>query len=81
MPGSTLEQQRNRTLPEICMHVHMATTGASDPYDEYHNDIELLQWALEEWREGPAFKARFDDAVKNLIKVTVEEAQRLNPGY
>jgi hypothetical protein len=66
----------------ICLDVHMANTGSSDPMskEEYGKAIDALRERLLIWTENPikSFSA-FDDAVKNLITTTILEVSSLNP--
>lgn len=65
-----------RTLPEICMEVHMHTTGSSDLLtDEQHK--EALNYLAERQRSWTTHKGStlFDMAVLNLVTATINEAE------
>lgn len=70
------DQTKFRSLLDICLDVHMHTRGSSDELSphEYEYDRETLAIALNNWREEHPTAKLFDDAVKNLIQVTLNEA-------
>lgn len=71
------DETKFRNLLEICLDVHMYTTGSSDDLspDEYEYDKQTLAIALNNWREEIPRSKAFDDAVKALIQATLNEAQ------
>jgi len=87
MPREARERQGNfyedhpnvhRTLPAICVDVHMISCGSADYSDDgkqYEYDKETLQIALDNWQESIPSNKMFDDAVKNLIEVTLKESR------
>jgi hypothetical protein len=61
-------------LPEICLIVHMYNTGSGPiSLEEYEEYRETLQIAVDNWKEERAENKLFDDAVLNLINVTLKE--------
>lgn len=75
-PGNT----NMRTLPEVCMMLHMHHTGASDVLsDEHYRDgVNYLRTRVESWaaaQNGGRWMA-FDAAVFNLCAATLAEADR-----
>lgn len=71
-----------KSLLELCLNIHMHHTGASHPLPEYDKDVRVLVSRLENWQ--PNLHARstvFDNAVKELIKATLNEVaeyERIN---
>lgn len=67
-----------RTLPEICMLLHMHHTGASDVLSDehYQSGVDYLRERTRSWKA--ALNSRrwlaFDAAVFNLCAVTLAEA-------
>lgn len=77
MPHSARVLQGDATLPEICMDLHMAVTGSCDRPDEAMAEMAtILMTALEDWEPGLDKYGAFDDAMKNLVTVTVQEYRR-----
>jgi hypothetical protein len=64
-------------LPEICLYVHMYSTGSGPDLgeEEYNYWKETLQIALDNWKEERLDDKLFDDAVKNLIQATLDETK------
>jgi hypothetical protein len=67
-----------RTLPEICMMLHMHHTGSSDVLsDEYYREgVDYLRRRTESWQpamNGDRWLA-FDAAVFNLCAATLADA-------
>lgn len=62
-------------LLNICLELHMSNTGSSDVigFTKKIFLVTILEQALEEWKEGPTSSKPFDDAVKNLIEITIKE--------
>lgn len=80
MPQATRERQGDRSLLDICLEVHAATTGAGDlDPASYISDIHLLRDALLQWEGAPPQTKEFDAAVKQLIEVTIKEAEKNHP--
>jgi hypothetical protein len=70
-----------RTLPEICQSVHMMSSGAADcPPDDYARETCYLRAALAAWNENESIPLTkdYDEAVRNLARVTLSEAERAN---
>lgn len=58
----------------MCLNLHMSNTGSSDPLNEdvYKFYLENLLQTLYEWRDY-SHHTLFDNAVKELVKATLEE--------
>lgn len=67
---------REHTLPEICMALHMALSGAGDPWDDEAERVaaRYLRIRVARWRPsaGPLWR-EFDQCVKKLCEATVAE--------
>ena len=63
-------------LFSICLRMHMNNTGSSDPLSKEEKSYcySVLTTALIHWEESHKFSKLFDDAVKNLIEVTLVES-------
>lgn len=70
------DQTKFRSLLDICLDVHMHSSGSSDELSphEYEYDKKTLQIALDHWEEQIPQCELFDGAVKNLIQATLNEA-------
>lgn len=69
-----------RTLPEICMALHMRHTGADETLtdEQYVEAIGYLQNRTQNWRaivNGPSWYC-FDTVVLSLCLVTLDESSR-----
>ena len=69
-----------RTLPEICMALHMRHTGADESLSDaqYEEAVGYLRGRTERWSpiaNGPAWYC-FDTAVLSLCLVTLDEAAK-----
>lgn len=75
MPKQTRERQGDRSLLDICLCVHMGTTGSADPEPKEY--VEILEDALKNW-EPNTFSSSwgFDEAVRHLIWTTLCERRR-----
>lgn len=63
-----------RSLMDVCLDLHMWNNGSGDPWATNRQEcLLILQTALEYWTEGTNSAKEFDDAVKNLIQVTLDE--------
>lgn len=68
------ERQNGRNLLSICLDVHMTSTGAYERSVKDNNeDVEILYEALDIWEENTKFTEKFDEVVKSLIEITLEE--------
>lgn len=70
------ERQDGRTLLDIALCLHGINTGSSESFDSdriRRESIEILQEALVCWTPGLGGSEKFDNAVKNLIEVVLEE--------
>jgi hypothetical protein len=80
MPKEARERQDNFTewhsLLDICLMVHQYSCGTSDEFlpEKYEYHKETLAIALNHWEESIPQCQKFDDAVKNLIYATLDEA-------
>lgn len=64
-----------RSILDCCLDVHMTTTGASErTLTEQSNDLDVLEHTLAKWRAGHKNAVNFDNAVRQLIVATLEEA-------
>ena len=63
------------SLLGICLEVHASITGSSDPLsiERIFRNANILDLAIKHWEESPSFSKKFDDAVKSVIKATLEE--------
>jgi hypothetical protein len=63
----------NRSVLDICLDVHMCTTGAYPRHkQEQEDDIDCLEEVLENWTDS-IHAPKFDNAVRKLIQVTLDE--------
>jgi hypothetical protein len=71
-----IEYLRKHTLPEICMYMHIALSGAGEPWDpwEYRAAVKYLRLRLLRWSPsvGPLWR-EFDECVRRLVEATVSE--------
>ena len=80
MPKEARERQGISTewhsLLDICLMVHMHSEGSSDELtpEQYEYHKETLATALNHWEPSHPRSKKFDDAVRNLIQVTLDEA-------
>jgi len=65
------------SLLDICLMVHQHSSGSSDELspEKYDYHKETLAIALNHWEESHPQSKKFDDAVKNLIQDTLDEAK------
>ena len=68
-----------KTLPEMCMILHMHHSGSSDPLsdEDYLAGVEYVKarvWSWETMRNGDRW-VRFDTAVLGLCLSVLEEAK------
>ena len=78
---NNLKHDRNyRTLPEICMELHMHHTGSSDVLSDEHylDGVEYLSARVREWKPiaNGLHNYCFDTQVLSLCLVTLDEAER-----
>jgi len=73
----TVESGYNNLL-DICLDLHMMNNGSYQDMtkEKYEFLVSILKQADEEWFEGNSKYKIFDDAVRNLIKATLEECDR-----
>lgn len=78
MPRFTRERQGDRTLLDICLAVHMHTTGASDPLppELLAEQVSILRDAIQHWEDGHLASLEFDTAVRRLVDATLVEFDR-----
>lgn len=66
------------SILEICIELHQNATGSADylstkQYDEYYH---FLVNKIKNWKPGLEMCKRFDDAVLELAKATLEECNK-----
>ncbi len=68
------------TLMDLCINLHQALNGGSDPWPKENVIIALkiLNCRIVEWLDGNSFDKRFDNAAKELIEATIEQAEFLS---
>jgi len=73
---------QGETLLDVCLETHMATTGASDMMGDDMMDDEwkvrnrrILETAVENWTPSSPRHLRFDNAVLEIVKATLEEME------
>lgn len=75
-PKRPAMDESHMTLLDICLALHMESTGASDAMtkEERHELRSYLQYRLDNWKEfhGPG-RRHFDNAVKALCVIALEE--------
>ena len=77
MPQSTREILGDATLLDVCLSLHMGNNGSGDPWSfDRKKDVEMLEMALRDWEKSPDFTLEFDEAVRNLIVVSLTENKR-----
>ena len=67
-----------RSLPEVCLNLHMGTNGSADEWciEDVKEAICLLKWWLAVWKKGLPASRKFDCAVRAMAKATMQEAER-----
>jgi hypothetical protein len=78
MPTQAQELMRdNENLLQICLDVHMAARGSSDPLapDIWERYGMVLFAARDNWQPSQVFAAQFDDAVLALVRAAIDEWQ------
>lgn len=72
---SRILMKSGETLLDICINTHMALLGSADPLTliELQRNTEILQKAVDHWQPGRTSSKRFDDAVLELCRATLEE--------
>ncbi len=74
MPQSTREILGEACLLDVALDLHMSTTGSCDPWAiDPARCVAILEMAVRDWEEGPTYRKAFDDAVKNLLVVALQE--------
>lgn len=64
----------DRSVLSCALDVHMTTSGSYDrSYEDQKRDVKVLIYVLKSWRESLHFTKEFDDAVRNIIKTTINE--------
>lgn len=74
----TKELHGSATLPDICIRLRQQACGASDPWppELAVATVNLLRERLAVWLPSHPTRQQFDDAVKRLVEITVEECGR-----
>ena len=82
-PMSKYKRHDNRSVLEIILDVHTTNTGSYERSDEDQTkDQEYLAKRLKDWypqwdlSKSQAGFLRFDEAVRNLVKVVLEEEEK-----
>ncbi len=79
MPQSTREILGEVSLFDVALDLHMSTTGSGDPWaTDPARCVAILEMAVRDWEEGPTYCKAFDDAVKNLLVVALQEYRAYN---
>lgn len=67
--------QANENLLQVCLDVHMAATGSSDPLlpDIWERYGTILFAARHNWEPPSPFAWQFDDAVLALVKAAIND--------
>jgi hypothetical protein len=74
MPRESQELMLNdENLLQICLDLHMSSTGSSDPLDDdtYNRYVLCLEQAVVHWKSEAWWSELFDNAVLNLVKNTL----------
>jgi hypothetical protein len=69
---------RPPTLPDICLQLVDSIKGASDPWEiDFIVQVkDMLKARVETWWHHVADWSSVDDAVKNLVQVTIEYTEK-----
>lgn len=81
MPKESRElMNEGENLLTICLDLRMSNSGAADPLIDSCKEryIKILKKAIRFWESGPEKFKRFDNAVLELCKATLEELGELN---
>lgn len=74
-PGSKPEAERS--VLDAAVLLHMATTGAYQPVDDHvHAAASWLRGRLASWRPSVKWTKQFDDAVRAVLELSLEEYDR-----
>lgn len=66
-----------RTLLDCALDVHMTLTGTLErSLADQAKDMGVLKHTLSNWKPSWPGEQSFDDAVRNLIEIALEEASR-----
>lgn len=65
-------------LLDVCLALHASATGASDllPDPDFERLTKWLQWRVDNWRESIGASKPFDDAVLDLCRCALVDAER-----
>jgi len=77
--NSALSKDNLVTLLDIALDVHMTANWSYDRDangSEHQEDVKILKYALDNWKEGRKEYSRFDNAVKELIEAALEENEK-----
>ncbi len=62
----------------MALNVHMYVEGSYDTMLEYHElDVKALLYALDKWEEYNSRSTKFDNAVKEIVIIAIEESKRI----
>lgn len=74
-PGSKPEAERS--VLDAAVLLHMASTGAYQPVDDHvHAAASWLRGRLASWRPSVKWTKQFDDAVRVVLEIAIEEYDR-----
>lgn len=74
-PGSKPEAERS--VLDAAVLLHMASTGAYQPVDDHvHAAASWLRGRLASWRPSVKWTKQFDDAVRAVLEIAIEEYDR-----
>lgn len=69
--------QAERSVTDAAVLLHMAATGAYQPVDDLvHEAASWLRGRLASWSPSVASTKRFDDAVRAVLEIAIEEYDR-----
>ncbi len=80
MPRESQELMiENETLLQICLDVHMAAMGSSDPLlpEEAERYGKILFAARDNWQPSIKSSQSFDDAVLALVRAAIDDWRSL----
>lgn len=63
------------TLVEICQELHMHFTGSAEGLmpEEVAKMVNILEIAVKHWKPAKARWNKYDEAILNIVKITLEE--------
>ena len=76
MPRQSQElMEPDENLLQICLDIHMAARGSSDPLasEIWERYGKVLFAARDNWKPSPAFSQQFDDVVLALVRAAIDD--------